>query len=181
MRNSKFIRSLVASTVALSMMGLGASAAHATDEIDPPVAESGVAQDALPGGIAVSELINQGFTIEEVEEAVAQSPYVFIGEGPASTTAPGGKFSTRGVTFGKWIYVRISQAQAKAINSASGVAAAGIIGLATGGVGAVVAGAVYAYIVSIGNAGLSKCARWEFRVNYPLPFQPAAVRAAKCI
>lgn len=51
----------------------------------------------------------------------------------------------------------------------------------SGGVGAVVAGSVYAYVVSPGNSGLTKCANWEFRRNYPAPFFPGQVRAAKCI
>ncbi len=40
---------------------------------------------------------------------------------------------------------------------------------------------VYAYVVSLGNSGLTKCANWEFRFDYPDFFFPAQVRAAKCI
>lgn len=175
MNGSRILRATIAGVVAVSMSVGAVSTAHAADENVTPTAR--VADAPYSGAMPVSGLVREGFSIEEIERAVAESPYVSVGEAPA----PKGMVSTQGVTFGKWIYVRISSDMAQAINNTSAVAAAGILGLVTGGVGAVVAAAVYTYVNSIGNARLAKCARWEFRVNYPAPFYPSTVRAAKCI
>lgn len=121
---------VTAVAVATTMLIAGSTPAQAsTEQVNASGAPKAV--------IAVSDLNAQGYTDREIEAAIAGSPNVSIGYAPVVPRR--GELTTQGVTFGKFIYVRISQAQAKAINAGSAAAAVGIIGLATGGIGGVIA------------------------------------------
>ena len=159
---SNKIRSAVVALVVAALCATGTGAAHASAP-DPSDASVSSPRVFHPEGPVSSLFLSASeYTYAEVLAAVRNSPYVTVV--PARAITPG--MSTNGVTFGWYVYVRVSQTQARAILNANAALAVGIIGLATGGVGALVAGAVYAYIVSVGSDALNRCARWQFNVTY---------------
>ncbi len=162
-------RFVIPSALSLSLLLTGSVSAHAA----APPGEQPLGPPAL---VPLRGLHELGYSDDEIEAAVAGSPYVSIEEEPGAETGR----HARGVTFGKYIYVRVSQAQAKAIAGSSAVAAVGIRGLATGGVGGVVAATFYTYVASMNDSALSKCRRWEFRLTYPA-LGPSRVVSARCI
>ncbi|WP_431836037.1 hypothetical protein [Cellulomonas sp. Y8] len=163
---------MAALVLSATLVAVGSTTAQAAPQADDRAAQS---------VIAVSELNALGYSDQEIEAAIEDSPYVSIGY--ARTTPKPGQVSTQGVTFGKVIYVRVSQAQAKAIAAGSAALAVGILGLATGGVGGVIAAGFYGYVASLNDSALSKCARWEFQMSYPLPVPggTSKVVGSKCI
>ncbi|MEK2495567.1 hypothetical protein WN990_39120 [Kitasatospora purpeofusca] len=150
---------LVAATLAGAVLFTAASSASATvqPQAVPLVNDFSGASLSLNG----SALEAQGYTFEQVAAELADNPNVRV----ERTSQASGEKQSRGVSIGWNIYVTLSQTQARAILYASSAAAAGIIGLATGGVGGVVAGVIYAYIGSIGSDGLNQCARWKFTIS----------------
>lgn len=176
----KITRALAVALAATVLVSTGATAAQAA----PTSSVSGSQSSAPQAVISVDSIKAQGFTDADIQEAIKGNPNIGIGYGPISTsTSPvsSSLATARGVTFGKYIYVRISKAQAKAINQASAAASIEIIGGLTGGVGAIVAAAVYGYVVSLGNSGLDRCANWQFDVSYPLPGIPSRIIKSQCI
>ncbi|MFI8354095.1 hypothetical protein [Streptomyces cyaneofuscatus] len=113
----------------------------------------------------------QGYTYEEAVEAFKDSEIVTVVRGDIDDDTPGEGgtpgITPRGVSFGWYVYVKMSKSQAKAINAGSAATAAGIIGTITGGIGGAVAAGAYAYIVSLGNEGIDKCKKGvELKFTY---------------
>lgn len=173
----KIARSVAVAVIAASLVGAGSAAAEAAPS--PATSVSSQQSSAPSPVISVDAIKAQGYTDADIQKAIQGNPNIGIEYG-ALPPKPG-QVTTQGVTFGKFIYVRISKAQAKAINQASGAAAVGIIGGLTGGAGALIAGVVYAYVVSMGNSALDRCANWQFDMTYPLPGVPSRIFSAKCI
>ncbi|MDQ8705518.1 hypothetical protein RCO28_23905 [Streptomyces sp. LHD-70] len=120
---------------------------------------------AAGDGGAYVDLAAQGYTYEEAVEAFKDSDVVEVvrGDLPGDEESP----VLRGVSFGWYVYVKLSKSQAKAINAGSAATAAGIIGVITGGIGAAVAAGVYSYMVSLGNEGIDKCKKGvEMKFSY---------------
>ncbi|MFZ4268632.1 hypothetical protein [Streptomyces arboris] len=114
---------------------------------------------------------SQGYTYEEAVEAFKDSEIVTVVRGDIDEDAWGEgdtpRITPRGVSFGWYVYVKMSKSQAKAINAGSAATAAGIIGAITGGIGGAVAAGAYAYIVSLGNEGIDKCKKGvELKFSY---------------
>lgn len=120
---------------------------------------------------AYLDLASQGYTYEEAIEAFKDSEIVTVVRGDIDDDTPGEgdtpRITPRGVSFGWYVYVKMSKSQAKAINAGSAATAAGIIGTITGGIGGAVAAGAYAYIVSLGNEGIDKCKKGvELKFTY---------------
>ncbi|MCP2282587.1 hypothetical protein APR04_001485 [Promicromonospora umidemergens] len=163
------MRAIVGVLVTATLFGTGATVASAAEKA-PAQQQAGV--------ITFVELERQGFTEAEIEAAIANSPNLGIGYGPLPAEG-NGEISTKGVTFGKFIYVRMSKAAAKAINNGSAATAIALFSLA-GPAGLVIATAIYVTVADYNNSQLDRCARWEFRYTYPLPNIPPLLVQAKC-
>lgn len=158
-------RSAVVGLIVAVLSAAGTGAAHASEPATSNTSgtvssSSALGSNALGSAVFLSA---SEYTYAEVLAAVKDSPYVTVM--PARVLTPG-LMSTKGVNFGVYVYVRVTQTVARALMSASGVTAVGLLGLSTGGIGMVIAGAVVAYVVSIGSDALNACARWEFQINY---------------
>lgn len=172
MKNFRTVRrTLVASAVTSGLFLAGGVSAQAVESAN-------TSSDSTVPAIAVSDIMAKGYTEQDILAAIADSPYVTIEAGPA-TPRPG-LVMPQDVDFGRCIYVRISQATAKAINASTAAGAVAILGLATGGVGIVIATLVYGYLASLSDSALSRCARWEFRLTYPTPWTPSRIVYAGC-
>ncbi|WP_263731952.1 hypothetical protein [Cellulomonas sp. SG140] len=130
------------------------------------------------GLIPVKAITDQGYSLAEVEAAIANSPYLSLGQAPV-VTGHGG-ITPQGVTFGAYIYVRCSQRVAKALQVADVATVIAILGLATGGIGLVIATAVFTFMGSINDDYLNQCANWEFRFTYPTPWSGSQLASASC-
>ncbi|RFU87498.1 hypothetical protein DY218_06705 [Streptomyces triticagri] len=135
---------------------------------------AGTTRNAAAADGAYIDLASEGYTYEEAVEAFKDSDAVQVVKGDIPDEAGP---STRGVTLGWYVYVRISQKQARAIMFGSAATAAGIIGTITGGIGGAVAAGVYSYVASLGSDNLAKCKKGvEMRFSYLAKF-----KGAKCL
>jgi len=163
----KLVRTFAVGLVVFALGVAGTSAANAST---PAV---GTPTDNATVGIPVSIITAQGYTLAEVRAAVAANPTrLSLVQAPSAhgPSIPGLITPMTSITFGWYIYVHhISGQQLRALNTADGVLAAGILGLVFTPVVGLVAGAIYAYVVSIGNEATYKCAYWEMKVTYPAP------------
>lgn len=179
MKHRTIARGTAALLAAAAFLAAGCVTAQAADA-EPGTVSTTSAPAAGARLVSVAGLAQQGYTDQDIRDAVAGSPYVSIVQTPTLRAGTGA--GVRSVTFGTYIYVRVSKAQAKALAAANATAAVAILGLATGGVGAVIAGVVFAYVASLNDSALDRCARWEFRLSYPVPLLARGTRvlAASC-
>ncbi|MYV89958.1 hypothetical protein [Streptomyces sp. SID1034] len=155
---SRTFRAACASLVAAALIATvapAANAAQSTTAAEPTGSSEGLAVN----------LAAWGYTYEEAVEAFKDSDVVQVvwGELPP---AGDGRIQKRGVSFGWYVYVTLSQSQARAIMFGSAATAAGIIGVITGGISGAVAAGVYSYIASLGSDNLNKCKKVEIRFIY---------------
>ncbi|GAA2417757.1 hypothetical protein ACFPFX_04580 [Streptomyces mauvecolor] len=156
--DSRTFKTACAGLVAAALLATVAPAANAAEHTT--TGEPGASGE----GFAVN-LAEWGYTYDEAVEAFKDSDVVQVvwGELPP---AGDGRIQKRGVSFGWYVYVTLSQSQARAILFGSAATAAGIIGVITGGIGGAVAAGVYSYIASLGSDSLNKCKKVEIRFTY---------------
>lgn len=143
-------------TVALSTVGgVAANAA----EVTPAAAASD--SGAL---ISTQQLNAAGWTDEQIRQTVDASPSLSLVTMPKPHSTTSG-VSPRGIDFGTYIKVTMSQATAKAINAGSSATAVALLALA-GPLAAVIATAVYATLASYNDSMLSRCKTWAFYYTY---------------
>jgi hypothetical protein len=169
-------RLVVATLVSAALVVVGTTTAQAAAPATPKVVAS--SSSPATATIPIEALTSQGYTLEEIKAAIANSPYVTLGTAPVVTGTKG--ITPMGVTLGTVIYIRVSQATAKALMVADVATCIAILGLATGGIGLIIATAVFSFMGSINDSYLNRCANWEFHATYPLPWSPSKIVYAEC-
>lgn len=160
---SGLFKTACSTLLAGALVAAVAPAAGATEASATPAESTAISEDQ---GGAYVDLASAGYTYEEAVAAFKGSDVVKVIRGEIPGEATGG-VQARGVSLGWYVYVRVSQSQARAILYGSAATAAGIIGAITGGIGAAVAAGVYSYVSSLGSDGLAKCKKGvEFRFSY---------------
>jgi hypothetical protein len=156
-------RTLASSIAAITVGALliGIAPAAMADSKPPALTAATAASDTETFALSGATLEKAGYTYEDAVRELVGNPYISAEREPVDEF-----IQTRGVSFGWYIYVRVNKSQAKALVYASATAAAGIVGLATGGVGGVIAASLATYAASVGADNLDRCKRWEFKFNY---------------
>lgn len=168
-------RALQATCTFLLAGAVLATVAPSASASAPAAAERPAPAVSIQGGAFV-DLASQGYTYEEAVEAFKDSDMVQVIPGDLPAEDGGPTRVKRGVSFGYYVYVKLSKSQATAINYGSAATAAGLIGAITGGIGGAVAAGVYTYIATLGAEGIAKCKTGvEIKFSYT-----GQGRGAKC-